>query len=121
PPEPVSMIAFWICAAGLTIAALGLFVWDQGRRGRFRTAPAAAVDGDWIERTLLKVPAEIAGSAWSDTDDRDTVKAILTRLVIEGKIAAEDRGGGPVLTLRVPHGPPTGYEHKLLNAHFVYA
>src|SRR4051794_28360599 len=103
------MAAFIIFVAIITVLGLGLFIRDQGRRGRFRRTCAGAPD----DTTLLRIPAELAGAAWSDTVDADTVKALLTRLVLEGKVEPSLRDGELALTVGVPRESLRGYERTL--------
>lgn len=86
-------------------AAIGALCWlivDQGRRGRFNRVETGPLDRALADSQLLRMPAEVAGTAIDDTVDLDDVKAMIVRMLIEGKLAAEVRGSDLVLKLLVP-------------------
>jgi|GEM_PF-4898034 len=113
----MALIAF---VALVTAATLGFFVLDQRRRGRFRRSATPVIDRVAFETSVAAFPAEVVGAAVDETVGTDEVKAILARLMLEKKIAAEIADGVFWLRLLVPRSSfANGYEEQLIRLLFV--
>ena len=104
----------------LSAVALAWFVLDQTRRGRFRATEPVLLDRAWGDSGVMKLPAEVAGAVLDDCVDTDDVQAILVRLLIEKKLAADIGPSGLRLRLLVPFSAFTrDAELQLIRALFV--
>lgn len=104
----------------VTAFGLGWFVIDQWRRGRFRVFQPARIDRRWLEEHVIAYPAEVVSAALHDTVGADEVKAILARLMLQRKVAAEVSGDEITLRLLVPRTElKHGAERELVGALFV--
>ena len=113
----MALIAF---VALVTAAALGFFIVEQRRRGRFRRAATLTLDRISFETSVGAFPAEVVGAAVDETVGADEVKAILARLMLENKIAAKVVDGVFRLRLLVPRPSfAPGYEAQLVCVLFV--
>ena len=91
------LFALLLAGAGVLVLAV-----DQARRGRIRTARPVRVDAAAFERRVLAAPPEVIGAAWDEAVDANEVKALLARLLLDGRISAGEEGCEMVLSLRAP-------------------
>jgi hypothetical protein len=119
-PIIILMVPLFVMVLLFSAIALAWFVRDQMRRARFRATEPVLLDRAWGDSGVMDLPAEVAGAALDDCVDSGDVKAILVRLLIERKIAADVGPSGLRLRLLVPFSAFTrSAELQLIRALFV--
>jgi hypothetical protein len=114
-----------LMTAGL-LALTARFVRDEHALGRFERVDAQAINDAWLERHLLHMLPEVAGTVWDDAVGPPEVAATLARLVSEGKLSSDVKSEGKGifrrdtlhLTLTTRRESLTGHERALIDALF---
>lgn len=124
-PEPVERGLLIV----ILLVLLGSFVRRLygHERGTGRLEPlasAASVDETWLEAHVFKHLPEVVGAAWDNKTGAAEVTAVIARLVSEGRMRSEVKGGGflksPELHLEmlVDRDRFHGHERRLVDALF---
>ncbi len=117
----------FVAALTLGLVLLSVrFVRDEHALGRFESVDARVIDDAWLERHLLHMLPEVAGTVWDDSVGPPEVAATLARLVAEGKLTSTVKSEGKSvfrrdilhLTLVARRETLTGHERALIDALF---
>lgn len=117
----------FVAALTLGLVLLSVrFVRDEHALGRFDRVDVDAINDAWLERHVLHMLPEVAGTVWDDAVGPPEVAATLARLVSEGKLSSEVKSEGKGilrrdilhLTLVTRRESLTGHERALVDALF---
>lgn len=118
--RPLSIRIALLMLLGATVLASGLLLAHERRAGRFAPVDVKIVDRAWLDRHLLKYPAELVSAAWDDSIGRPEVVTLLARLASEGKLTStsDEKTGEMTLRLAVAKTKFRGYERTLIDKLF---
>src|SRR5687768_6062997 len=96
---------------------LAVLVWYRFTR---RALPrpsrrAVTITPEWLDQNILIHPPEVAGAAWDGDIGKHEVNALLSAMLLDGKI---EELPDQTLRLLVPHEALSGYERRLARSLF---
>jgi uncharacterized membrane protein YgcG len=109
-----------LALAGVPLLLLVQLLASEWIRGRFaRLTPRAAADPAWLERNLLRHPAELVGAVWDRGVGPEEVAAVVARLAAEKKLETRVDGADHLhMTLKADRETLGDYERSLVDGFF---
>jgi hypothetical protein len=128
PAAPAASTPLRAAAVALLVLGALFVLWRWLRReatlsGGTAPGPESQIDGAWLERHVLALPAELVGAAYDGRVTGSEVAAVLARLCGQSKLASRVAAGvrgwnNLELWLLVERDELSGYERELVDQLF---